>query len=613
MTMTTAGASIRVPEWVYAELSEGLAEQTRAAAPLIRPPDEVMGQPQLRAMTASKLSFAQSLIRRMTEHRWSLTLQLCDVAADGTGFLAYDIRAEELHLSFGVFVYPPLPLGHQRLFRDTKVEFLGILLDGPVDVARFERERAEFDGRLWRGRTDSQVYGWTIASRGTRTFEDVVDTLVSGRQPDVTVLDANGGYLIRNGGYYGNGRMGTRAWHSYASAGGALSTAYHVDLFSVYLWRLVSLDLVDATARARNPRAAALDPSIRRHVGIGNSSGLGTVAALVRWPARLSAYILARELAFAYVKSRPGPILDEPQRRLHDLLTNAAVAYRNAPAADPELLEPRDDVSTALLKARAELDRLASDAPGDSTTRPWSELVETVRTYGSPEAVEVLHALLLELYPEVVEFGRVTVAGMVRPQVVDPTMSVGELRHALEAHFSWALTADLESAGKREFFWYRSEENGENRRGERSVDVGVERETFMDVAGTSRRLYDFLADVPASTSVGRFLLEEPEHALAVARVQLAEDSPFSELRASVCDTDFLASNGIRCFLAVLGIELPTPHSGRWVRGLFFRGAPLPEDLAAGREDQWGIGAPTTVVADNRSRDDDAVVGSVQAW
>jgi hypothetical protein len=599
--MTTARASVRVPQWVFAELPEELGEKVRRAVPLMRSPDEVMRPRIVHGMTAGKLSFAQTLVRRMAEHQWRIELRECDVAEDGTGFLVYDIRAEELHLSFGVFVYPPLPLGHLRLFRDTQVEFLGVLLDGPADKERFLRERAEFDARLWRGRTDPKVYGWTIASRGTRTFEEVVDALASGKQPSISLLDANGGYILRNGGYYGNGRMGTRAWQSYARRGGPLSMPYHIDLFCVYLWRLVSLDLVDATARARNPEAVALDPRIRRHVGIGNSSGLGTVAALVRWPARLSAFVLTRELGFAYATAQPPDA--SRIRRLAVLLDNAATAYRNAPEAAPELIEPREQVAAALLRARDELDGLVGVGADGDGAGSWAPLLAAAGGFGSVEAVEVLRTLLLELYSETGEFSRVTAAGMTRPQTVDPTMTVGALRAVLEEHFGWALALDLHGPGKREFFWYRSEENGENRRGERSVDVGIERETFIDVAGMVRRLHDFLASVPDEVSVGRFLLEEPEHALSVARVQLAVEAPYSELRASVCDADFLASNGIRCFLSVLGIELPTPHSGRWVRGLFFRGAPLPTDLAAGREGEWGIGAAAAATGAM----DDAVV------
>lgn len=588
--MTTSATEVHVPNWVYAELPEELRAAVRKAVPLMRSPAEAMRPKTLRGMTATRLSFAQTLVHRMAQHRWRITLTHCRVAQDGTGFLAYDIRAEDLHLSFGVFVYPPLPLGHQRLFRDTQVEFLGILLDGPVDTERFERERAEFDARLWRGRTDSTVYGWTIASRGTRTFEEVVTSLESGEQPSVDFLDASGGYILRNGGYYGNGRMGTRAWQSYARDGGPLSMPYHIDLFCVYLWRLVSLDLVEATARARNPRAVALVPSIRRHVGIGNSSGLGTVAALVRWPARLSAFVLSRELAFAYAAAQP--VNTALAQRLASLAGNAADAYSGAPDAPADLIEPRTEVATALRRVRDTVAGLGVAPDGDSEIT-WASVLDAAAAFGSVEAVEVVRALLLELYPETSQLSRIIRTSAQRTPMPDPAMSVGELRLVLEEHFGWALSRDLHGPGKREFFWYRSEENGENRRGERSVDVGIERETFVDVAGAVRRLHDFLDGLPPDTSVGRFLLDEPEHALAVTRVQTAMAGPYSELHASVCDSDFLASSGIRCFLAILGIELPTPHSGRWVRGLFYRDAPLPQDLADGDEGVWGIGAPAT--------------------
>jgi hypothetical protein len=598
--MTSVAATVAVPGWAYEALPVELADEVRSAVvPFMRPPGAVLGQSVLRGMSASRLSFAQTLVRRMVEHRWKIELRHCEISKNSTGFMAYDIRAEQLHISFGVYVYPPLPFddsGQPQMFRSMKREFLGVLLDGPIDMQRFERERHEFDTQMWRGRSDSKVYGWTIASRGTRNFDQVVQALVDGHQPDLARLDSTGGYILRNGGYYGNGRMGTRAWLSYAGSDLALSTPYHVDLFSVYLWRLVSFDLADATARARNPTAATLDPHVKRHLGIGNSSGLGTVAALQRWPGRFSAAVLARELAFAYIKSRPGPLSVEHVRRLAELLSNAAVAYRNAPPVDPELLEPRDQVSSALMRIHADVERLAQGSPDATREHPWAELIDDAAGYGSVEAVEVLHSLLLELYPEVDEFNQVLNKGMVRQRLLDPSMTVAELRSILETRFGWALELDLISTGKREFFWYRSEENGENRRGERSEDVGVERETFIDAAGTARRLYDFLRGVPGQTSVGRFLLEEPEHSVGVIRAQLAADSPYSEIHASVCDTDFLASNGIRAFLALLGIDLPTPHSSRWVRGLFFRGAPLPEDMAQGVAGQWGIGARVAVSA-----------------
>lgn len=572
-----------IPAWLRAELPSWMAVESDEIECFLRSPADVMSPAAIRAMTRSRLSFADTLVGRMVSNRWDIRLVHRDIDGDGLGLLVYEIDADGTTMHFGAFSYPPAPLGHQRLFRDNKSDFFGVLAAGPMDLGRLHREREQFDTAVWRGRTDAQVFGWTIANRGTRTFSNVIEALVNGHQPDTVELEHNGGYIIRNGGYYGNGRMGTRAWQSYAEGGGPFSTPYHVDLFCVYMWRLTSFDVADAAARARNPAAASLAPAVRRYLGIGNSSGLGTVAALVRWPARLSAYITTRELAFAYVLSRKGPLQTERYDRLLALLTRAERAYARAPEPAPGLVEARQTVAAALASIRADVISCSGTA---EDTYPWARLVERAEAHQSGEAVELLRSLLLDLYPEVDELVRVTVAGMARECAVEPAMTVGELRDLIERDVGWVLERDMYDPRARAYFWYRSEENGENRRGERAVDVGVERETFIDVAGTIRRLHDSLARSPASMTVGRFLLEEPEHTLGVARAQFAQSSPFSEIQASICADDFTPSDAIRCFLTVLGVEMPEPHSARWVRGTFFRGAPLPEDIAVGDGRDW---------------------------
>lgn len=573
--MGPAAKCADIPGWAADVLPGPIGAAIDEWRPYLRSPAEVMAPSAMRAMARSRLSFANTLIERMVDRQWTIRRTHREIDGDGIGFIAYEIDAEGTAMHFGAFCYQPLPLGHQRLFRDTKTDFFGALVSGPVDVDRLRRERKQFDDDVWRGRTDSDVYGWTVASRGTRTFENVVDALAAGRQPDRAELDTNGGYIMRNGGYYGNGRMGTRAWQSYASDGAPLSMPYHIDLFCLYLWRLLSFDVADAAARARNPDAATLAPDIKRSLGIGNSSGLGTVAALVRWPARLSAFVTSREVAFAYAISRPGPVRSGHRADLVVLLQQIAETYARTP--DPEaaeLVEPRQEVAQTLTRIGKDVSELAD---GDGSSRPWAELIEQVAAYGSAESVDLLRSAILELYPETADLRRVTAAGMARDCVVQPEMTCGDLRAVIEAHAGWSLRLDLDDPSSRAYFWYRSEENGENRRGERAIDVGAERETFIDVAGTFRRLYDALADVRATTRVGEFLLTNPEHTLGVARAQLAASSPYSEIQASVCAHDFKPSDAIRCFLSVLGIELPAPHSARWVRGVFHRDAPLPDE------------------------------------
>lgn len=576
-----ASAPPPLPEWVRRLLPEEMAARADEIASLMRREEEILSAEALHGATATRLSFANTLMDRMIRNRWSISLRECEVTPETTGYLAYELEVEGRSFGFGVFAYTPAPPDHVSLFRDTTTDFLGVLVEGPLDRERMERDRAQFDEALWRGRTDERVYGWTIARR-SRVFGPVVDCLSEGRQPDRQLLLESGGYLVRNGGYYGNGRMGTAAWASYAEPEGPLSTPYYIDLLCLYLWRVASLDFADAAARARSASAVRLDDRLRRYFGIGNSSGLGTIAALVRWPIRLSSAVLAREVAFAYVKSLEGPPGEKEVAKLARLLGRARDSYAAAQDPGPELVEPRLEVAAALDAMVKETEALDWAEAGE---RPWLALVEKAARHGSREAVEILHALLLELHPEVDALNEIVRQGPRRPVEVAPEMTMRELVALIEDRFSWALEVDFSAPGARQFFWYRSEENGENRRGERPLDLGVERETFVDVAGLVRRLYDFASSHKART-VGEFLLEEPEQTLAVSRVQLAEESPYSELHADLIGARFRASDGIRLFLTLLGLELPTPATARWVRGVFFRGAPLPDEVAAGEGSEW---------------------------
>jgi hypothetical protein len=583
MKSAAVNAPVALPEWVYASLPGYLAEGVRRAEPYLRSPEEVMAQAVMHGMVASNQSFAQSLVRRMVRNRWKIELIVAEVNPDSTGFMAYGIDVEGVRLTFGVFIYPPFPPdAPRRRFADTKAEFLGVLMQGDYDRERLFAERDQFDNAVWWGRSDSKVLAWTLGVRGSRTFEQVVESLVHGEQPKRAWIDDNGGYILRNGGFYGNGRMGTAAWTTFASRVPAFSSPYHADMFGLYLWRVVSCDLVDATAKTRNADAAALTPEIRRHVGMGNSSGMGTVAALIRWPARTSSFILAREVAFAYAKSQP--MSPEKVEDLVARIANMEVANMGAPEADPELIEPRPQVCGALGAVREALAHGRVDS--------WDAAIRLARESGSIEAAELIQSQLAEVFPETEEFQAIIDTGASRSVEVRPDMTIAELREILQAVYGWAVRADLEDARQRAYFWYRSEENGENRRGERAFDLGVERETFIDVAGTAKRLHDFLVNYPQSQTVGRFLLEAPEFTQIVARAQFGANHPYSEVCESVTSYDFLVANGIRAFLVLLGIEEAMPHSLRWVRGLFYRGAPLPEDLLMGEEKQWGIGSPS---------------------
>lgn len=542
----------------------------------------------LRAAKATRLSFARSLVARMIRERWRIELVAIDVDEQGAGRAIYEIEANGCPMHLGVASFAPAAFERPGRIADEAFDFLGVLLDGPVDRDRVERELDELSANLWTGRTDNLAYGWTAANRSNRFFDHTVERLSEGRQPDIDMLASGGGYIIRNAGWHGNGRFGSRSWLSYGD-GHPFGYPYHIDMFALYLFRTVGFDVAEAAARRRDPaRAVPLAGRLKRILGIGNSSGVGMVAALVRWPAWMSAYHVPREVALAYALSRPAPIEAATVERLTELLGRAAAYYAEQPDCPvPQIARP-DELAAGLRRlagVAATLDGRVM--AGSAEPRPLASLARLAAQHGSLELREQLNAILVELYPAMSDAAaELFPQAMKIRRTVQPTMTVGRLRQLVAERYDWALAIDQSAPGARTWFWYRSEEHGENRRGERHIDPGVENETFVDVVGAIHELWRSLAGVPDETSVGRFLISSPEHSHIVSRVQLAGIVPYSEIRGNIVDREFLPMDGIRFLLSMMGLECSHPHNTRWVRGVFLQGAPTPEEISAGQGDDW---------------------------
>lgn len=572
-------------EWLAAQ---GVTDKRRLLANL-RSEDEVMRPERLRAIKATPLSFARSLLQKMVAERWLIEAQSVDVDADGAGTLVYRIVAADRVMTFVVFARRSDGTEYPGRIFEPNFDFLAALFDGDVDAARIEREQQELDGKVWHGRTDNACLGWTLANRSVRFFNHTVERLERGEQPDEEFLKTGGGYLIRNAGWYGNGRFGSRSWKALDS-GHPLSYPYHLDIFPLYLWRTVGYDVVEAIARRRNPAAAVpLASRLKAWMGVGNSSGIGMIAALVRWPSWMSAYNFPRELALALVFSQSNAFDAKAAKRFCQLLQRAARYYEEQPDCPIEQVERPTALSAALRRTAHIAKQLQQKHLGRKAgnTNYWKEVADFAQTLGSPELSEQVNALLLETFPRFTDAAmELFPEAMKIERRVDPLIRLGALRSIIAERYSWALRIDQSAPGARAHFWYKSEENGENRRGDREVDPGVDKETFVDVVGAVQALDAALADQPNEKQVAEFLVERPELSHVVSRVQLAQWVPYSEIRGNIIDANFLPMDGIRFLLSTMGLESSHPHSTRWVRGTFLQGAPLPEMIRAGAGDDW---------------------------
>lgn len=576
-------------EAVVARFAPG---ETRAAeiAAWMRPADKCMTPASLSCFKSTRVSFARVLARRMIEQRWRIRTErfTCDAEGDGHGVYAIEMGAHRLTYVMRAFRWDGVEKVGRRSDGALRDMFGAIFLGVP-DEDRIRRELATFDLRdADRMRTDSSVTGWTPGSRSARFFDHVVDALAAGRQPDPGVIGIGTGYLLRNGGYLGSGRNGTLSYEGYA-ADHPLRHPFFADLFGLYMVRQVSLDLVNGIAAARNPNAARLSPDVARFIGVGNSSGQGMCVALQRWPHWVSAWMTVRELSLAYAKSMPTDASGQSGGRCSDrllgLLERTSVYYRSVQAQCEDYVVPHARIADNLLTFRDWVRNTVASKSGP--VRRWGELVAKAETAFDGETLEQINSLLIETFPEFADSAAEYLPiGANRERDVAPEMPIGTLRRLLGERYAWALKTDLSNSKARQHFWYHSIDNGEQRRGERIIDPHEQFESFIDHIGFVQRLAAVMACYKDTDPVAEMVADVPEMAFAASRVQYLAGLPYCEIRGGLIDRDFLPAHLIRFFLAALGMECTNPLSIRYVRGVFFPGMPLPDDLARGASEDW---------------------------
>ena len=552
-------------------------------APWMRPADQCMTPAALSAMKSTRTSFARVLARHMIRDRWRVTPREFTCDAEGGGRAIYDIAIGPHRMTYiaRIFRWDGVEKVGRRsdgAYRD----MLGAVFTGTPDQQRIEEEFAMLDSRdAETMRTRGDVAGWTPANRSARFFDHVVDRLTAGQQPDPAVIGHGAGYLLRNGGYLGSGRYGTMSVEGFPP-GHPLSHPFFGDLFGLLLVRQVSIDLVNAIAAARSARAVRLAPEIARYIGVGNSSGQGMCVALQRWPHWVATWMVVRELSLAYAKAQPvGP----QAARMLALLDRAIDYYRSVKVQNEALIVPHSVIVANLAKAADWVTEAARTGPEVL----WGTLADRAAAALDPESAEQLNSLLIECHPDFADAAAEYLPlGASRARDVVPEMSVSALRGLLRDRYGWALRTDLTHSDSRKHFWYHSADHGEQRRGDRGIDPHEQFDSFIDHVGLIQRLAALLTAFDDTAPVAGLIAAHPDMAFAVSRVQYLADLPYAEIRGNLAAASFRPSDLIRFFLACLGIECGNPLSIRYVRGVFFQGMRLPEEIAAGTQDDWAL-------------------------
>ena len=127
------------------------------------------------------------------------------------------------------------------------------------------------------GRVSYKELTLSRANKSIRAFDHVVNSLSVGKQPDKELLKKVG-YLYRTTAVYGSGKFGL-ADRFRIKDRKEIYGPFRLEMMLVYLVRQFTFDQVNHIAKCKNSKKAVmLEESIARNLGIGNSTGLGTVS-----------------------------------------------------------------------------------------------------------------------------------------------------------------------------------------------------------------------------------------------------------------------------------------------------------------------------------------------
>ena len=543
----------------------------------LRHPEDVMKLSRLGSFHQSKLSFLRSFIREFKN--WEFNRDIFDLDKDGYGVVVYTVRKNKRIYSLICFSQHINAEERSDRVIATKWDAAFVLHDGVPTKNDIERLKENVPKQEI-GRMSNKELALSRANKSVRIFDHVVNSLSSGRQPDVNLLNKVG-YLYRTTAVYGSGKFGL-ADRFRIKDRKEICGPFRLEMMLVYLVRQFTFDQINHISKMKNPNEfVSLDKKIAKNLGIGNSTGLGMAPFIVNHPTLLHQWIYNREKALKEIRSIKDVskkeiehfkfCLEKSKKIIDTWYTDSKYQNKKIKSLKNDLIKFNEYFSSLKFMSKKYL---------------WNEIFLWIDKYLDEECSEYLISMMMEPYDNIIE---PLVKNMSSDEEkyfnIPSSRKLIELKKIIETKYKSILNINFNDKKSNTFFWFISKNKEEPRIANRFEEYGSNLEQPLAIARDIKKVYEKISNENLSKTVADFLVDNDELRHVIRRIFISEKFQYSEIQDNTISESLIPIDMLRLKLSFFGAQKFDPRSDKWLRICMYQGAPLVNEIK-NSDDTW---------------------------
>ena len=543
----------------------------------LRHPEDVMKLSRLGSFHQSKLSFLRSFIREFKN--WEFNRDIFDLDKDGYGVVVYSVRKNKRIYSLICFSQHINAEERSDRVIATKWDAAFVLHDGVPTKNDIERLKENVPKQEI-GRMSNKELALSRANKSVRIFDHVVNSLSSGKQPDVNLLNKVG-YLYRTTAVYGSGKFGL-ADRFRIKDRKEICGPFRLEMMLVYLVRQFTFDQINHISKMKNPNEfVSLDKKIAKNLGIGNSTGLGMAPFIVNHPTLLHQWIYNREKALKEIRLIKDVSKKEIEHFKFCLEKSKKIVdtwYTDSKYQNKKIKSLKND----LIK----FNEYFSSLKFISKKYLWNEIFLWIDKYLDEECSEYLISMMMEPYDNIIE---PLVKNMSSDEEkyfnIPSSRKLIELKKIIETKYKSILNINFNDKKSNTFFWFISKNKEEPRIANRFEEYGSNLEQPLAIARDIKKVYEKISNENLSKTVADFLVDNDELRHVIRRIFISEKFQYSEIQDNTISESLIPIDMLRLKLSFFGAQKFDPRSDKWLRICMYQGAPLVNEIK-NSDDTW---------------------------